>query len=94
MPQEKRVCRSTADGFPANVSNGAGAVAFLLFRVEYLGSISVLEGQKLEKSYGCTFTCPQTRAVHLKVTVKLETDFFFIAQIRFEFWQPMGHING
>lgn len=42
--------------------------------VDYFGPIPFHGGRKLERSYGCLFTCPQKGAVHPEVALKLETN--------------------
>ena len=51
--------------------------------VDYFGPITVREGRKNLKRYGCLFTCLKTRAVHIEVSHALTTDSFLMALYRF-----------
>ena len=51
--------------------------------VDYFGPLNVLVGCRVEKRYGCLFTCLVTRAVHTEPTVQLDADSFLMAFRRF-----------
>ena len=52
--------------------------------VDYFGPLNVLVGRRVEKRYGCLFTCLVTRAVHTEPTVQLDADSFLMAFRRFK----------
>ncbi|CAH8613476.1 unnamed protein product [Schistosoma rodhaini] len=51
--------------------------------VDYFGPITIKEGRKPRKCYGCLFTCFNTRAVHIEVACALSIDSFLMALSRF-----------
>ncbi|XP_032791625.2 uncharacterized protein LOC116928633 [Daphnia magna] len=51
--------------------------------VDFFGPMYVVVGRRREKRYGCLFTCFVTRAVHLEIAHKLDTDSFIMAFRRF-----------
>lgn len=51
--------------------------------LDYFGPFQVKRGRRLERRYGCLFTCLQCRAVHLEVAQSLSTDSFVLALKRF-----------
>ena len=51
--------------------------------VDYFGPLNVLVGCRVEKRYGCLFTCLVTRAVHTEPTVQLDAHSFLMAFRRF-----------
>ena len=57
--------------------------AFTSVRVDYFGPFAVKRGRGREKRYGCLFTCPTTRAVHIETADTLDTDSFINCLYRF-----------
>jgi len=51
-----------------------GAPAFSYVGCDYYGPMTVKRLRKTEKRYGCLFTCLVTRAVHLEIAHRLDTD--------------------
>ena len=51
--------------------------------IDYFGPFRVKRGRKLERRYGCLFTCLQCRAVHLELAQSLSTDSFILTLVRF-----------
>ena len=51
--------------------------------VDFFGPMFVVVGQRREKRYGCLFTCFVTRAVHLEIAHRLDTNSFIMAFRRF-----------
>ena len=51
--------------------------------VDFFGPMYVVVGRRREKRYGCLFTCFVTRAVHLEIAHRLDTDSFIMAFRRF-----------
>ena len=56
---------------------------FRIVGCDYFGPVSVKNGRKFEKRYGCIFTCLQMRAVHLEMAYSLSTDSFINVLMRF-----------
>ena len=52
---------------------------FTYVGADYFGPIMVKNKGKVEKRYGCLFTCLVTRAVHLEVSRSLDVDSFLLA---------------
>jgi len=50
---------------------------------DYFGPFFIKQGRRLEKRYGCIFTCLTTRAVHLEVAHSMTADSFINAFRRF-----------
>ena len=51
--------------------------------IDYFGPLPVKHGRKVEKRYGCIFTCLKVRAVHIEITHTLSTESFLMALTRF-----------
>ena len=51
--------------------------------LDYFGPFMVKRGRRLERRYGCIFTCLQCRAIHLELAHSLSTDSFILALMRF-----------
>ncbi|GAA53477.1 hypothetical protein CLF_110326, partial [Clonorchis sinensis] len=56
---------------------------FKIVGCDYFGPLTVKNGRKTEKRYGCLFTCLQMRAVHLEMAYSLSSDAFIKALMRF-----------
>ena len=56
---------------------------FINVRVDCFGPFATKLGRMEYKQYGCIFTCPTSRAVHLEVLDSMDTDSFINALQRF-----------
>jgi hypothetical protein len=61
----------------------AFSLPFTNVGVDFFGPMYVVVGRRREKRYGCIFTCFVTRAVHLEIAHRLDTDSFIMAFRRF-----------
>jgi hypothetical protein len=57
--------------------------AFTNVGVDYFGPLYVSIGRRVEKRYGCLFTCFTTRAIHIELAHTLDGDSFLMAFRRF-----------
>ena len=61
----------------------AGWHPFSYVGVEFFGPFVIKAGRKLEKRYGCLFSCLQIRAIHIECTSSMSSDDFILALNRF-----------
>ena len=61
----------------------AGWHPFSYVGVDFFGPFVIKNGRKLEKRYGCLFSCLQIRAIHIECTSSMSSDDFILALNRF-----------
>ena len=73
----------SADGWSASWSGVSKPAAIHKYRHRLFGAIPVKQGRSTVKRYGALFTCLVTRAVHIEMSVWLNTDAFINTLRRF-----------